>query len=454
MIAAGVTSAVAQSLGELARQQREKKQAASCLAPRVLFDDDLKQPRILTAEERACLEAARQKPAEAQAVEIALDVPLVPPAGAFVSLEEFVRHDVARKRLRGVQLAAAAAPESAEVPTAFAPPPAAAPLGDVARYYGTLKQMREAHPEQVATESAEVASSLAPPLPGTSLGEVARYYRALEALRQAQTAAGISPEPGQIARSIDATPAVEHAPLGDVARFYTRLRQLHSARLLAELATESSENPATLSVEVRPVTPPAPGAPLGDVARYYDLLRRQERAHAEAAVPAVEPPVLAAPAFSRAPLATIVAPAPAEPPAKENAAPEPVSAVPRSFAPAIAGVIEIAPGDTLWALAARHLGSGIRWNEIAAVNPEIVNPHFIRAGEALRLPAAPPLEEDLSGSRVVVARGDSLWRLAAAHLGHGAAWRCLAEANPQISNPDRIFPGQSLALPARCSAAR
>jgi len=291
-------------------------------------------------------------------------------------------------------------------------------------------------------------------VPGASLGEVARYYRTLEALRSAQAAAGIAPESAQLARSIDAAPPSGGAPLGDVARYHARLRQLHSARLLADLATEGSANPATLSVEVRPVTPPAPGAPLGEVARYYDLLRRQERERAEVAVPAVEPPVLAAPAFSHTPLATSVAPAPAVPAAREIPAAEPMSAAPRSSAPAIAGVIQIAPGDTLWALAAQHLGSGIRWNEIAAVNPEIVNPHFIRAGEALRLPAAPPLEEDLSGSRVVVARGDSLWRLAAAHLGHGAAWRCLAEANPQISNPDRIFPGQSLALPAHCSAAR
>jgi purine-binding chemotaxis protein CheW len=51
-------------------------------------------------------------------------------------------------------------------------------------------------------------------------------------------------------------------------------------------------------------------------------------------------------------------------------------------------------------------------------------------------------------SFVVVARGDSLWRLAGAHLGAPSAWPRLHDLNRGvIADPDLIVPGQHLALP-------
>jgi purine-binding chemotaxis protein CheW len=59
------------------------------------------------------------------------------------------------------------------------------------------------------------------------------------------------------------------------------------------------------------------------------------------------------------------------------------------------------------------------------------------------LRTAPP------ASFVVVARGDSLWRLAGVHLGAPSAWPRLHDLNRgAITDPDRIVPGQRLALPA------
>lgn len=46
----------------------------------------------------------------------------------------------------------------------------------------------------------------------------------------------------------------------------------------------------------------------------------------------------------------------------------------------------IQPGDSLWAIAAVHLGSGDRWPEIAAAN-RIHHPDLIRAGDTLEIPA-------------------------------------------------------------------
>jgi purine-binding chemotaxis protein CheW len=52
-------------------------------------------------------------------------------------------------------------------------------------------------------------------------------------------------------------------------------------------------------------------------------------------------------------------------------------------------------------------------------------------------------------SFVVVARGDSLWRLAGVHLGARSAWPRLHDLNRGvIADPDLIVPGQHLALPA------
>jgi nucleoid-associated protein YgaU len=58
--------------------------------------------------------------------------------------------------------------------------------------------------------------------------------------------------------------------------------------------------------------------------------------------------------------------------------------------------------------------------------------------------AAPP------SSFVVVARGDSLWRLAGVYLGAPSAWPRIHDLNrAAIADPDRIVPGQRLALPAK-----
>jgi nucleoid-associated protein YgaU len=57
-----------------------------------------------------------------------------------------------------------------------------------------------------------------------------------------------------------------------------------------------------------------------------------------------------------------------------------------------------------------------------------------------------------SEKRVRVQTGDSLWTLAAAQIGTGHAWSCIAAANPQIEDVNRIYPGQLLVIPTTCSA--
>jgi 5'-nucleotidase len=57
-------------------------------------------------------------------------------------------------------------------------------------------------------------------------------------------------------------------------------------------------------------------------------------------------------------------------------------------------------------------------------------------------------------SSITVHPGDSLWKIALAHYGNGAEWQCIAGSNPALSDPDQIYPGQTLVLPARCSLSQ
>lgn len=48
-----------------------------------------------------------------------------------------------------------------------------------------------------------------------------------------------------------------------------------------------------------------------------------------------------------------------------------------------------------------------------------------------------------------VEKGDTLWAISAKHLGNGARYEEIFEANkPMLSHPDKIYPGQVLRIPA------
>ncbi|WP_420862922.1 peptidoglycan-binding protein LysM [Algirhabdus cladophorae] len=48
-----------------------------------------------------------------------------------------------------------------------------------------------------------------------------------------------------------------------------------------------------------------------------------------------------------------------------------------------------------------------------------------------------------------VEKGESLWKISAHYLGSGAKYMEIFEANkPMLSDPDKIYPGQNLRIPA------
>ncbi len=49
-----------------------------------------------------------------------------------------------------------------------------------------------------------------------------------------------------------------------------------------------------------------------------------------------------------------------------------------------------------------------------------------------------------------VEKGDTLWAISSKHLGNGARYEEIFEANrPMLSHPDKIYPGQVLRIPAK-----
>src|SRR5690606_16147707 len=134
-------------------------------------------------------------------------------------------------------------------------------------------------------------------------------------------------------------------------------------------------------------------------------------------------------------------------------------------------VIEVQPGDTLWDLAATHLGDGHRWGEIAALNYGAPQPdggalsdsHWIEPGWMLQLPQTEQLTADdpaAQDQQVTVERGDTLYDLAETHLGDGDRYPEIVEATAdlvqpdgeRLTDPDLIRPGWQVIIPGAAAA--
>ena len=100
----------------------------------------------------------------------------------------------------------------------------------------------------------------------------------------------------------------------------------------------------------------------------------------------------------------------------------------------------IQSGDTLYSIA-RHFG--ITLEQLLAANPQILNPDKIYPGQSVIIPSTSPAPGMLS---YTVARGDTLFSIA---QRYGTTVAVLLHLNPEITNASLIYPGQQIRVPVR-----
>ncbi|MCU1242023.1 MAG: Nucleoid-associated protein YgaU, contains and LysM domain [Candidatus Acidoferrum typicum] len=113
--------------------------------------------------------------------------------------------------------------------------------------------------------------------------------------------------------------------------------------------------------------------------------------------------------------------------------------------------ITVQPGDSLWKLAQQTLGRGSRWHELLAANPSILDLTHLAAGTKIVVPnETSALKSRKSDTKITVEKGDTLTKVAQSQYRRATAWRCIVQANPEITDPNRIYEGQQLLLPFNC----
>ena len=289
--------------------------------------------------------------------------------------------------------------------------------------------------------------------------------------------------------------ALEHLPLGDVARIYRAIKELNHSQTgeLAEyhlpvanavLASAKPEfiapkpNVVELTSRNTPIAPVFPNTEL--TALKLNTLLVPAKPNVPAPTPkrvpstppfstsrsvaakakfAVSKPNILVPAAYEAPIAPVFANAESIPTPDLGFAAFRPTMQPAPTAPAFSNAagprsVIVKYGDSLWKLAQINLGDGHRWHELAAINPNIVNPEHIVPGTPINMAGTTPVAPTSpSDSNVTVRKGDSLWKIAQKKLGFGGLWGCIAKANPVIRDANRIYTGQVLAVPDTCDTS-
>jgi len=242
--------------------------------------------------------------------------------------------------------------------------------------------------------------------------------------------------------ALDAKSLSPDVPLGDVARRFRRLKELQKLQQSAEFHLPLADAPVLASPKpmqpVRPHSfkPAAPAAP--HFAPYRPPVKRSPFARPRIFTAA--PPMIAP---SHPPATRL---APAQPPAPVAPTIAPLNPANRDVVPT---VVTVKRGDSLWKLAQQHLGHGHRWHDLLSANPGVLDPNHIVAGSQIVLPTS--ISSVRTATKFTVRPGDTLSQIAQSQLGRASYATCITHANPSIYDPNLIYAGQVLLLPASCT---
>lgn len=119
---------------------------------------------------------------------------------------------------------------------------------------------------------------------------------------------------------------------------------------------------------------------------------------------------------------------------------------------------KIKEGDTLWAIAESHYGSGFNAFDIVKTN-KIADPDIIKVGQEILIPSVKPKlpttgviaevkteKVVMTDSKYTVKQGDYLWKIALEAYGDGYQWVTIAKSN-NLTHPDLIHRGNVLVIP-------
>ena len=98
-------------------------------------------------------------------------------------------------------------------------------------------------------------------------------------------------------------------------------------------------------------------------------------------------------------------------------------------------------GDTMFAIARRN---NVCLQRLIAANPQISDPNTIAPGQVICIPEPGPGISCPGGQIYRVEIGDTMFEIASRY---GVPLEALLKANPQISDPNEIFPGQEICIP-------
>lgn len=95
-------------------------------------------------------------------------------------------------------------------------------------------------------------------------------------------------------------------------------------------------------------------------------------------------------------------------------------------------------GDTMWSIATKNK---ISLNDLIKANPQVSNPGFILPGQTINIPTN-------NKTTYTIMPGDTMWSIATKNKIN---LNDLIKANPQVSNPTLILSGQTINIPTTTS---